>query len=287
MSKPGTRTLVGVTKDGHEIASYSGRGLYVDQPGRDTTIDPKIGRPLSSRLRMEEAVELALEGRAYLSRVDGGFESMVMNRLPLTPGRRTDLRRRIRLGAAVMVGVDDDGSVFERRPSGSLVSHWRTAHELEMVTPRVPLPWDDTFLAIAETMKLRSKDPNTQVGAVFVATDKRVLSMGYNGMPSGFDDENMPWDRQADDPLNTKYPYAIHAEMNAILNIRGSVQELRGATLYVTHYPCSECAKYLVQAGIKRVVFARPYLSAIGQTDHSERLFELGEVEVQLLRVSQ
>lgn len=283
MSKPGTRTLVGVTQDGNEIALYSGRGFYVDRPGHDKTIDPNMSRPLSARISVEAAVNLALKGHAYLSRPDGEFESLVISRIELTEEQRAELKERLRIGLATLVSVRESGNVDMRSPAGSLTSVWRTARDLEMVAPRAPLPWDETFMAIAETMKLRSKDPSTQVGAVFVTPDNRIMSLGYNGMPSGFDDESMSWSREADEPLNTKRPYVIHAEMNAILNTRGAVQDLRGATLYVTHYPCSECAKHMLQAGIRRVVYARPYLSAVGQTDVSARLFELGDVEVQLL----
>lgn len=145
--------------------------------------------------------------------------------------------------------------------------------------PRVPLPWDETFINIAETVKERSKDPNTQTGAVLVSADNRVLSIGYNGMPNSVNDAEMPWDREADDPLDTKYPYVIHAERNAVLNFRGSLRELSGSTAYVTHYPCNECAKELIQVGVKRVIYARPYLSAVGLTEASRRMFEMSGVE--------
>ena len=101
---------------------------------------------------------------------------------------------------------------------------------------------------------MRSKDPNTQVGACIASSDNRILSVGYNGTPHGMDDDVFPWDT-TDDPLTDKHNYVIHAEANAILNYRGSLTELTGATVYVTLFPCQECAKTLVQAGIGEVVY--------------------------------
>ena len=112
--------------------------------------------------------------------------------------------------------------------------------------------WDTYFMGIAKLSAQRSKDPNTQVGACIVSEDKKILSVGYNGAPNGLDDENMPWDREGDF-LNTKYAYVCHAELNAILNNKGS--DLRGAILYVDLFPCNECAKAIVQAGIKKVIY--------------------------------
>ena len=116
------------------------------------------------------------------------------------------------------------------------------------------ISWDEFFMRVAVAASLRSKDPNTQVGACIAGTDHRILSVGYNGTPSGIDDDEFPWDT-TDDPLTDKHNYVIHAEANAILNYRGSLKELSGATVYVTLFPCQECAKILVQAGIGEVVY--------------------------------
>ena len=112
--------------------------------------------------------------------------------------------------------------------------------------------WDSYFMGIAELSAQRSKDPNTQVGACIVSDDKKILSVGYNGAPTGLSDEDMPWAREGA-TLDTKYAYVCHAELNAILNNKGS--DLRGATIYVDLFPCNECAKAIVQAGIKKVVY--------------------------------
>ena len=116
------------------------------------------------------------------------------------------------------------------------------------------ISWDEFFMRVAVAAALRSKDPNTQVGACIAGTDHRILSVGYNGTPAGLDDDDFPWDT-TDEPLTDKHNYVIHAEANAILNYRGSLKELQGATVYVTLFPCQECAKTLVQAGIGEVVY--------------------------------
>ncbi|MBR3316786.1 MAG: dCMP deaminase family protein [Atopobiaceae bacterium] len=116
------------------------------------------------------------------------------------------------------------------------------------------ISWDEFFMRVAVAASLRSKDPNTQVGACIASTDHRILSVGYNGTPRGLSDDEFPWD-DSEDPLNDKHNYVIHAEANAILNYRGSLKELADATVYVTLFPCQECAKTLVQAGIGEVVY--------------------------------
>ncbi len=112
--------------------------------------------------------------------------------------------------------------------------------------------WDAYFMGIAELSAKRSKDPNTQVGACIVSKDKKILSVGYNGAPNGYDDEILPWDREGSF-IDTKYAYVCHAELNAILNNKGS--NLEGSTLYVDLFPCNECAKAIIQCGIKEIVY--------------------------------
>ena len=116
------------------------------------------------------------------------------------------------------------------------------------------LTWDEYFMSIAKLSSMRSKDPSTQVGACIVGHDNRILSIGYNGAPNGFDDTKFPWDREGD-MLNTKYAYVCHGEMNAILNYRGNRKELEGAKIYVDLFPCNECAKLIIQSGIKEIIY--------------------------------
>lgn len=134
--------------------------------------------------------------------------------------------------------------------------------------------WDQTFIDIASVVALRSKDPRTQVGACIVSSDKRILSVGYNGAPRGFDDEEFPWGRTSDNPLETKYAFVVHSERNAILNFRGSLREFEGATLYVTHFPCNECAKEIAQVGISEVVFHNSHSMSDGLSPASLLIFK-------------
>lgn len=114
------------------------------------------------------------------------------------------------------------------------------------------ISWDSYFMGIAILSAQRSKDPSTQVGACIVSRDNKILSLGYNGAPNGYDDEHMPWNREGNF-LETKYAYVCHAELNAILNNKGS--DLTGSRIYVDLFPCNECAKAIIQSGIKEVIY--------------------------------
>jgi dCMP deaminase len=116
------------------------------------------------------------------------------------------------------------------------------------------ISWDETFMALAKVIAMRSKDPSSQVGAVIVDKNNHILSLGYNGAPNGFNDEVFPWSREGE-PLNTKYPFVCHAEMNAISNYVGSKEKLNGAKIYVTLFPCNECTKLIVQNGLKEIIY--------------------------------
>lgn len=113
------------------------------------------------------------------------------------------------------------------------------------------ISWDEYFMGVALLSAKRSKDPNTQVGACIVNKNKKIVGIGYNGLPFGCDDAEFPWDRSGDF-LNTKYPYVVHAEPNAILNSNSQTQD---CTLYVSLFPCNECAKLIIQSGIKEIVY--------------------------------
>lgn len=116
------------------------------------------------------------------------------------------------------------------------------------------ISWDEFFIKVAEAAAMRSKDPNTQVGACIKDSNNRILSVGYNGTPNAINDNDFVWGT-SDNPVKDKHSYVIHAEQNAILNYRGSLTDLRGSTIYVTLFPCHECAKNIAQVGIKEVVY--------------------------------
>ena len=138
------------------------------------------------------------------------------------------------------------------------------------------ISWDEYFMGIALLSAQRSKDNNSQVGACIVSPDHKILSMGYNGMPIGCDDDEMPWDREGD-TLNTKYVYVCHAELNAILNYAGG--SLKGATLYATLFPCNECAKAIIQSGIRRVVYLCDKYADTESVKASKKMFDMVGVE--------
>lgn len=114
------------------------------------------------------------------------------------------------------------------------------------------LNWDSYFMGIALLSSMRSKDPSTSVGACIVSEDNKILSLGYNGMPIGCSDDEYPWEREGT-PLDTKYLYVCHAELNALLNYSGT--NMKGAKVYTTLFPCNECTKALIQSGIKEVIY--------------------------------
>lgn len=112
------------------------------------------------------------------------------------------------------------------------------------------ISWDEYFMGIAMLAAKRSKDPSTQVGCCIVSQDNIIISTGYNGMPKGCSDDEFPWTREGE---QTKYPYVVHAELNAILNANG--RDLRGSKLYVALFPCNECAKAIIQCGVREVCY--------------------------------
>lgn len=136
------------------------------------------------------------------------------------------------------------------------------------------LGWDDAFMATARLFAMRSKDPNTQVGACIVDSHHRILSIGYNGTPNGMDDGEFPWGRDGDSELDKKYLFVCHSELNAVLNFRGSTERMQGATLYVDLFPCNECAKVIAQSGIAEVVYLRDLYPDSDSVIASKRIFD-------------
>lgn len=133
------------------------------------------------------------------------------------------------------------------------------------------ISWDEYFMGVAKLSGMRSKDPNSQVGACIVSSDNKILSMGYNGFPRGCSDEDYPWAREGES-LETKYVYVVHSELNAILNYKGT--SLEGAKLYVSLFPCNECAKAIIQSGIKTVVYDSDKYAGTFGVIASKRMFD-------------
>ncbi len=140
------------------------------------------------------------------------------------------------------------------------------------------ISWDEYFMGVAMLAARRSKDPSTQVGACIVDDDNRILSTGYNGFPQGCSDDEYPWAREGDCANDTKYPFVVHAELNAILNNRG--KNLTGSRIYVALFPCNECAKAIIQSGIREVVYLSDKYANTPSTQASKRMLASAGVRV-------
>lgn len=134
------------------------------------------------------------------------------------------------------------------------------------------LSWDEYFMGVALLSSRRSKDSTTQVGACIVNNENKILSVGYNGMPRGCNDDDMPWEREGA-PLETKYIYVCHAELNAILN--NDSGSLKGVRIYTTLFPCNECAKAIIQSGISEVVYLSDKYADTDSVVASKRMFDI------------
>jgi len=144
------------------------------------------------------------------------------------------------------------------------------------------ISWDEYFMGVSILSAQRSKDPSTQVGCCIVNQDKKIVGTGYNGFPIGVSDECLPWSRKGD-LLDTKYPYVVHAELNAILNSVG--RDLSGCTLYVALFPCNECAKAIIQSGIKEVVYLSDKYADLEGTKASKIMFEQAGIKLRHLAI--
>ena len=143
------------------------------------------------------------------------------------------------------------------------------------------ITWDEYFMGVAMLAARRSKDPNTQVGACIVSPDNIIISTGYNGLPNGCSDDEYPWEREGEE---TKYPYVVHAELDAILNANG--RDLRGSRLYVALFPCNECAKAIIQAGVKEVLYLSDKYASTAATRASKRMLDSAGVTYRQLHPS-
>ena len=138
------------------------------------------------------------------------------------------------------------------------------------------ISWEEYFMGVAILSAQRSKDSSTQVGACIVSRDRKILSVGYNGMPIGCSDDDMPWEREGE-LLDTKYAYVCHAELNAILNNDG--RSLKGTTIYTTLFPCNECAKAIIQCGIKEIVYMEDKYAEEDNVVAAKRMLDMAGVK--------
>ena len=145
------------------------------------------------------------------------------------------------------------------------------------------ISWEEYFMGVAILSAQRSKDSSTQVGACIVSPDRKILSVGYNGMPIGCSDDEMPWEREGE-LLDTKYAYVCHAELNAILNNDG--RSLKGTTIYVTLFPCNECAKAIIQCGIKEIVYMEDKYAEADNYIAAKRMLDMAGVKYRQYQIS-
>ncbi len=141
------------------------------------------------------------------------------------------------------------------------------------------LSWDEYFMGVALLAAGRSKDPSTQVGACIVNQENVIISTGYNGFPTGCSDDEFPWEREGED---TKYPFVVHAELNAILNSHG--KSLQNAKIYVALFPCNECAKAIIQSGIKEIIYLSDKYAGTPSVIASKRMLNAAGVKFTMLK---
>lgn len=146
------------------------------------------------------------------------------------------------------------------------------------------ISWDEYFMGIAKLSAYRSKDPNTQVGACIVSKDNKIIGVGYNGLPWGCEDSEFPWEVREGELYETKYPYVVHAELNAILN---STNNLKGCRIYVSLFPCHECVKAIIQSGIDEIVFENDKYSGTPSDMAAKRMLDCAGVKYTKIPVSQ
>ncbi len=143
------------------------------------------------------------------------------------------------------------------------------------------ISWDEYFMGIALLSAKRSKDPNTQVGACIVNQYNKIVGIGYNGFPIGCPDDFLPWDREGENVNETKYPYVVHAEANAILN---STKDLHGGRIYVALFPCNECTKLIIQSGIKEIIYMSDKYATSDSVKASKKMLNLAGVKTKQIK---
>ncbi len=146
------------------------------------------------------------------------------------------------------------------------------------------ISWDEYFMGVSLLASMRSKDPSTQVGACIVNENNKIMSVGYNGFPLGCSDDEFPWERTGNSSIDTKYPFVCHAELNAILNNAGA--PLQGCSIYVALFPCNECAKAIIQSGIKKVLYLSDKYKDTDGVKASKKMFDAAGVEYRQLTMT-
>jgi dCMP deaminase len=144
------------------------------------------------------------------------------------------------------------------------------------------ISWEEYFMGVAQLSAQRSKDPSTQVGACIVSPDGRIVGAGYNGFPRGCNDDEFPWVKEGE-KLDTKYTYVAHAELNAVLNAK---QNLSGCIIFVTLFPCNECAKMIIQSGIKVVIYLDDKYAHTDETKAAKKMFDAANIKCTQLKPS-
>ena len=144
--------------------------------------------------------------------------------------------------------------------------------------------WTQYFMGVAKLSAFRSKDPNTQVGACIVNEANKIVGVGYNGLPWGCEDNEFPWEVREGDLYETKYPYVVHAELNAILNAKG--KDLSGCRIYVALFPCNECAKAIIQSGISEVIYLSDKYANTDSVKASKLMFKCAGVKLSQLEAN-
>jgi len=145
--------------------------------------------------------------------------------------------------------------------------------------------WDEYFMLQAMLASYKSKDPNTKVGSVIVDEHNHQISMGYNGTIAGVDETLIPWGNNREVPLeHQKYGYVIHSEANAISHAKGS---LANARVYVTLFPCNECAKLLASHRVKEIIYLSDKYAETPENRIAKKIFQMSKISYRQLKLSE
>ncbi len=157
--------------------------------------------------------------------------------------------------------------------------------EVNYIQAKSNLNWDEYFMLQAMIASFRSKDPSTKVGCVFVDQKNHQLSMGYNGFVAGFDESKLPWGKDKSTDLeHQKYGYVVHSEANAILHAK---TDLKDSRVYVTLFPCHECAKMLATVGVNEVIYLSNKYEGTPENNISKKIFDMGNISYRKFNINE